>query len=539
MFKFLKDKLKSAVDKFTKTAQQQAEDVEDAVPARDVTEDVVPNIKDTNPEQRIALEQRREDIIFEDVVEPSKESTKKPIPAFAGQRIPQRLESSVEDVEDDDDDDIHGQVVAPPRKPSVPVQESVSADKNQIEPEPEPGSGQDLRAPPAQSVPLDAESVTEHVSGNNTRKSPQKTTPDAPPKKAGFFRSLFGGKDSSVQQDHQITEPQQDTTPDTEKPSLAPRQVAYDAQTPQLKQQADPKKTTAPEKKSILERFTQAVTKKKISEEKFEELFFDLEVTLLENNVALQVIEKIKDDLKKSLVDTPLDRGQIDKIIMDSLHNSVDEVLSIPGFDLLQRIQSSQRPYVIAIIGVNGSGKTTTLAKLANLLKKNNLSVVIAASDTYRAAAIQQLEHHALALGIKLIKHDYGADPSAVAFDAVAHAKAKAVDVVLIDTAGRLHDNKNLMAELEKLIRVAKPDLKIFVGESITGNDCVFQATTFDQRVGIDAIMLAKADVDDKGGAALSVSYVTKKPILYLGTGQTYDDLEPFSKEKTLENLGL
>jgi fused signal recognition particle receptor len=165
--------------------------------------------------------------------------------------------------------------------------------------------------------------------------------------------------------------------------------------------------------------------------------------------------------------------------------------------------------------------------------------VVLAAADTFRAAAIQQLEHHAEKLGVKMIKHDYNSDPAAVAFDAVRHAEAKGIDIVIIDTAGRLHSNDNLMNELKKLIKVNKPDLKLFVGESITGNDCVEQAKVYDEIIGIDAIILSKADVDEKGGAALSISYVTKKPVLFIGTGQTYDDLKKFDKKEIMAGLGF
>jgi fused signal recognition particle receptor len=188
---------------------------------------------------------------------------------------------------------------------------------------------------------------------------------------------------------------------------------------------------------------------------------------------------------------------------------------------------------------VNGSGKTTTIAKMVKLFQDNNMKCVIAASDTFRAAAIQQLEEHANRLKVKLIKHDYGADPAAVAYDAIEHAKAKDLDVVFIDTAGRLHSNTNLMDEMKKIIRVAKPDMKIFIGESITGNDCVEQAKQFNEAVGIDAIILSKADVDEKGGAAISVSYVTGKPIIYIGTGQEYNDLEKFDKKLVLGTLGM
>jgi len=290
------------------------------------------------------------------------------------------------------------------------------------------------------------------------------------------------------------------------------------------------------EKKSIIEAFT----KFNLSEEKFDKIFWDLEVVLLENNVAVEVIEKIKQDLKQDLTTGKISRKGVDEFIASSLRNSVEDVLNVEQYDLLKQIKEKKdKPFVIAMIGVNGSGKTTSMAKLANLLQKSGLSVVFAASDTFRAAAIQQLEEHADNLKIKLIKHDYGSDPAAVAFDAVKHAKAKNLDVVMIDTAGRMHNNEDLMRELEKLIRVNQPDLKIFVGEAITGNDCVEQAEYFNSKIGIDAIILAKADVDEKGGAFISVSYITKKPIIFIGTGQTYDDLKPFDKEIVIKGLEI
>jgi fused signal recognition particle receptor len=176
---------------------------------------------------------------------------------------------------------------------------------------------------------------------------------------------------------------------------------------------------------------------------------------------------------------------------------------------------------------------------MARLLMDNNLSVILAAADTFRAAAIDQLQYHGDKLGIKVIKQDYGSDPAAVAYDAVKHAKSKGTDVVLIDTAGRIHSNINLTDEMKKIVRVSQPDLKIFVGESITGNDCVEQAKKFNEAIGIDAIILSKADIDEKGGAAISVSYVTKKPILYIGTGQEYTDIKVFDPALVMDNLGL
>jgi fused signal recognition particle receptor len=292
------------------------------------------------------------------------------------------------------------------------------------------------------------------------------------------------------------------------------------------------------EKKGFFAKIGEAITTKKISEKQFDEMFWDLELALLENNAAVEVIEKIKTDLKSGLVEKPIPRTKVEETIVNSLRKSISDLFPVEPPDLLN-IVKQKKPYVICFVGVNGSGKTTSIAKVAHMLKQNGLSVVLAAADTFRAAAIDQLQLHADKLGIKLIRHDYGSDPAAVAFDAIKHAEAAKKDVVLIDTAGRLHSNTNLMDEMKKIMRVAKPDMKIFVGESITGNDCTEQAKQFDSAIGIDGIILAKADVDEKGGAAISVSYITKKPILYLGVGQEYPDLQQFDKDKLIASIGL
>ena len=280
-----------------------------------------------------------------------------------------------------------------------------------------------------------------------------------------------------------------------------------------------------------------AVTKKSISEKKFDELFWDIEMVLLENNVAVEVIEKIKLDLKKELVEKKIRRGNTVELITDTLKDSIND-LFVERLDLIEKI-NQKKPYVMTFVGVNGSGKTTSIAKLAYKLKQMGYNPVIAAADTFRAAAIQQLEEHANNIGVKMIKHDYGADPAAVCFDAIKYANSKKMDIVLIDTAGRLHSNANLVDEMKKIVRVAQPDLKVFVGESTTGNDCIEQAQRFNDAIGIDGIILAKTDVDSKGGAAISVSYVTGKPIIYIGTGQDYNDLTEFDPKLIAENLGL
>ena len=302
------------------------------------------------------------------------------------------------------------------------------------------------------------------------------------------------------------------------------------------RQEIEEKKKEA--KKSLLSSIKEKVVTKKISQRYFEELFWDLEVELLENNVAFEVIGKIKEDLAMDLVDVPIKRGDVEKTIINSLKKSIEEVLDIEKVDIIEKIKS-KKPYVIVFIGVNGSVKTTTIAKFAHLLKEKGLSTVLAAADTFRAASIQQLEEHGRNLGIKVIKHDYGSDPAAVGFDAVKYAKQKDLDVVLIDTAGRQHSNVNLRDEMKKIIRVVKPDLKIYVGEMIAGNDCIEQIQEFNKAITIDGAILSKADIDEKGGTAISVSYVTRKPIYYLGVGQEYGKLEEFDSEKIIKTMGL
>jgi len=289
------------------------------------------------------------------------------------------------------------------------------------------------------------------------------------------------------------------------------------------------------EKQGLFTKIKQTLTTKTITAEKFEELFWDLELALLENNVSVEVIEKIKHDLTEELVDKPLPRD-VEAKILDTLKKTLDTILTFEPFDFSK---ITKKPFIIAFFGINGAGKTTSIAKLTHHLQSQGKSAVLAACDTFRAAAIQQLEEHALKLGVKIIKHDYGADAAAVAYDAVKYAEKNNIDVVMIDTAGRLHSNVNLMAELEKIIRIAKPDLKIFVGESITGNDCIEQARQFQQLVDLDGVILTKADVDEKGGAPLSIAYTIQKPIFFLGMGQKYEDLEVFEKEKILARLGL
>lgn len=318
--------------------------------------------------------------------------------------------------------------------------------------------------------------------------------------------------------------------------------VAFEPDTEKLREKETilekVKKKEDEKKEGFFGRIFAKVSAKRITESDFNELFYELELVLLENNVALEVVDALKERLSKKLVGTELKKENLAASITQELRAALESLLHEPQ-NLLELIKNKKEAFTILFFGINGSGKTTSVAKIAHYLKKNGISCVIAAGDTFRAASIEQLETHGARINVPIIKHQYGADPAAVAFDAKKYAKAHGIKVVLIDTAGRMYTRENLMKEMEKIVRVSQPDLKLFVGEAITGNDATEQARMFDETAGIDGIILTKADVDDKGGAALSVSHVTGKPIYFLGIGQGYDDLKPFKKSLIIDNLGL
>lgn len=274
-----------------------------------------------------------------------------------------------------------------------------------------------------------------------------------------------------------------------------------------------------------------------ISDEKLDDLLWDLELGLLESDVAYSVIESIKKDIKEELKHINVERGKIGEVVENVLKNAISHVLMSNELDFDEFIKSHNKPVVIMFIGVNGSGKTLSIAKIATMLKKKGYSCVMAAGDTFRAGAIEQLSIHAEKVGVKIIKHGPGADPAAVAYDAIDHAKAKHKDVVLLDTAGRVQTNINLMDEMAKIKRVAKPDLILFVGDALSGNDVVEQAKRFNEVCGIDGVILTKVDTDAKGGSALSVAYTIGKPLLFIGVGQEYEDHIPFDPEWMINNI--
>ncbi len=282
---------------------------------------------------------------------------------------------------------------------------------------------------------------------------------------------------------------------------------------------------------------TEKKSKKAIDPAKLDDLLWDLEVSLLESDVAYTVIDAIKKDIRSEISRLSFSKAKTSELVETVLRNAISHVLSSNDFDFQEFINSKDKPIVLMFVGVNGTGKTLSIAKVAKLLQKQGKSCVMAAGDTFRAGAIEQLTIHAEKLGVKIIKHGPGSDPAAVAYDAIEHAKAKHKDVVLLDTAGRMQTNYNLMDEMAKIKRVAKPDLIIFVGDALSGNDAVEQAKRFNEVVGIDGVILTKVDTDAKGGSSLSIAYTIGKPLLFVGVGQEYDDQIPFDPEWMIQNL--
>lgn len=293
--------------------------------------------------------------------------------------------------------------------------------------------------------------------------------------------------------------------------------------------------------RNSLGKLKNTIQKTELKEESLNPILWDFKIALLANDVGLDVAEEICEDVKQQLLGTQVSRTEdkramVDRSLRDSLYKVLNPEKKVDLLELAAE-KRSKEPLIVVFLGVNGTGKTTTIGKVAHLLLKNGFSVILAAADTYRAGSIEQLEGHAKRLGIRLVSHEYGSDAAAVAFDAINHARAHGINSVLIDTAGRMQTNKNLMDEMQKIVRVTKPDLVIYVGDALTGNDAVAQAEQFSKLVRVDASIITKVDADVKGGAAVSVSYVTKRPTIYLGVGQTYDDLIPFEPEFLVKKI--
>ncbi|MCX8204581.1 MAG: signal recognition particle-docking protein FtsY [Candidatus Nezhaarchaeota archaeon] len=294
--------------------------------------------------------------------------------------------------------------------------------------------------------------------------------------------------------------------------------------------------------KQGLRSFVETLSTKQLSEEDLRSSLDQLFFKLVESDVAVLVAEAMIERLQGELAGVRVKRtAKVEEVVKESLRKVLIELLSTAErVDFLgeaAKARGRREVFKVVLLGPNGHGKTLTAAKLARLLLKHGYAVVLACSDTFRAGAEEQLEEHAKRLGVRLVKHRYGADPAAVAFDAVAHARAKGLHAVIVDTAGRMQTDRSLMDEVKKVVRVIDPHLKVFVGDALVGNDALDQAEKFNEAVGIDGSILTKVDADAKGGAAVSIVYATRKPILFLGTGQGYDDLVPFDAKWFVDRL--
>lgn len=559
MFGFLKDKLKEAIGKFTKKADEEAEIEE--------SKTVLEEKKTKSEEKKPEFKDEKKPEIKEEKKEPEKkkeEHKKETKEEKKHERKEHKEEHGIKEHKSHKKEDKekkehlkHSEEIEPDiQAPVEPEEEPLALPVDKVEEKVDLEFEPDARPFKIPEREPDIEPIKEEIKVLEKEEIPDYIEEDVieekveeKPKKKGFFDFLKRKEDKKEEKKEVAKEPREEpkeelTEEEEDKEEKGDREEKA-AETPFIEKEPEKEqeeeeelKEEKEEKKGFFSKITESITKVSLSEKKFDEIFWELELGLLENNVAIEVIDKIKEDLKKELVEGKFARKELDTKIMSALRKSILSLFDVPKLDLIEKARS-KKPFVIVFIGINGTGKTTTLAKITHLFLKSNLKPVMGACDTFRAAAIQQLEEHATNLNVKIIKHNYGSDPAAVAFDTIEHAKAHGKDVVLIDTAGRLHSNKNLMQELEKVIKIAKPDLKIFIGESLAGNDVVEQVRLFNDSVGIDGIILSKADTDEKGGAAISVSYMTKKPILFLGTGQTYDDLEEFSAEKLVKQLGL
>jgi len=291
-----------------------------------------------------------------------------------------------------------------------------------------------------------------------------------------------------------------------------------------------------------LRSFVEAVSVREVSEEELEGILNRLFFSLAECDVAVPVAESLVERLRSELAGLKVRRGtRVEGLARAALRKALTDLLSAAEpVDFLKEVaeaRARREVFKVVLLGPNGHGKTLTAAKLARLLLNHGFTVVFACSDTFRAGAEEQLEEHAKRLGTYVVKHRYGADPAAVAFDAVAHARARGINAVIVDTAGRMQTDASLMEEMRKIVRVVEPHLKVFVGDALTGNDALDQALRFHGAVGIDGSVLTKVDADAKGGAAVSIIYATRKPILFLGVGQRYEDLMPFDPAWLIDKL--
>ena len=353
-------------------------------------------------------------------------------------------------------------------------------------------------------------------------------------KKGGFFSSLFRKKQEpeTLKEETQASEPTQKFDNEVH--------LKDDVQNSQEKEEVSQEVKEDVKEGGFLQSAFSSITQKKIGQSDFDTLWAELELFLLEINIAYEIVEKIEREMKNQVLGHKFSRLSLKQKIKEVLILEITQVMKSKEahFDtILNEFLEEKQPVVIMMLGVNGTGKTTSIGKIIKHLQNLNKSVVVAAADTFRAAAVEQVEEHCNNLGVKCVKHKQGADPAAVCYDAIEHAKAKNVDVVLIDTAGRMPNNKNLMEELKKIKRVSQTDIVMFIGDSVSGNDLLEQIDLFDKGLGISGVVLTKVDTDERPGSVVTTAYSIDAPIYFLGTGQRYEDLVQFDAKFVAEQL--
>jgi len=342
--------------------------------------------------------------------------------------------------------------------------------------------------------------------------------------------------------EQKIKRPEKREKKEVQKPKIKEKKPEKEIKEEIKEEKIEIKEEVKEKKKSFFEKLTEKVTTTKLPEKKFDEIFSDLEIVLLENNVAVEVIDKIKEALKKELLEKPILRSKIEDTIKKTLSSTIKEILDVPKLNLdaiIKKCKQKNIPCVFLIIGYNGAGKSITCAKLALKLKKKGYKPLLAAGDTFRSAGDIQLVEYGKMVDVPVVYNPDTKDSCAVIFDAIQQAKSQHFDLVIADTSGRIHSNINLMDELKKIARVNNPDVTILILDSLTGSDVIQQMQEFDKAIAVDGVIFTKVDADEKGGAFLSAVYTGKKPVLYIGCGQLLSDLKEFNVDEILKNLGL
>lgn len=286
--------------------------------------------------------------------------------------------------------------------------------------------------------------------------------------------------------------------------------------------------------KSAFSKFIDKASRLLFSKEQLLDLIEEFKFELISNDVAYDIAEEIAEKLVEAIDKKIVRDKKTLKEFFKKIIRSYFE--SVPAIDIFSEA-SRTKPYKIVFLGVNGVGKTTTIAKLAVLFREKGFKPLMVAADTFRAGAQEQLRIHGERIGIPVFMGKYGADPASIAFDAIRHAETRGYDIILIDTAGRMHTDSNLVDELKKIVRVVKPHRKILVVDALTGNDAVEQAVFFNSAVGVDAVIVTKVDAYEQGGVPLSIVYSIKKPVIMIGVGQGYKDLKSFNIDEFLDKI--